>query len=365
MSFKYSSPILSIQVLRAVAAMMVVQFHAGKLVQGSWTDSYVFLSESGPAGVDIFFVISGFIMWQTTRDHFHSPLAFLRNRIIRIVPLYWLVTVIYVILWLLGFKISGMSGFDLAEITSSLLFVPFRTAADGTHFPIVYQGWTLDFEFYFYLVFAFGMFFRRSVALPVIIVIIVLVPSVIALPRAGSLEVAGFYGNPIAVEFLFGILVAQAYGMQIKFPGLLAKLFIAVGMFIILLSPEFSELSRVFKWGLPATLLVGGCVLVDRQPSGRANFIARWAAQLGDASYSVYLWHALVVASLPKLFLQLGVAADKTSYGWTYIILANLIVVALGLLSYRCIELPAKRALNSNRKNPVADRKPIEESLAN
>ena len=84
--------IISIQILRAFAALLVVFHHARYQIQDFEVFFHGGIWPFGQAGVDIFFVISGFIMWVTTHDRRTTPLRFMTNRIVRIVPLYWLLT---------------------------------------------------------------------------------------------------------------------------------------------------------------------------------------------------------------------------------------------------------------------------------
>src|SRR5690606_7660569 len=125
-----------IQYLRAVAALGVVVFHAAER-----TGTHFAI---GAAGVDVFFVVSGFIMWVIANDRSPSPSAFLRGRIERIVPLYWAATSVMVA--------GGLAGlFPNLRVTAwhvfaSLAFIPSRSPSNGEVWPVLVQGWTLNYE---------------------------------------------------------------------------------------------------------------------------------------------------------------------------------------------------------------------------
>ena len=152
----------SIQYLRALAALGVVIFHASPA-------EHPFMV--GNAGVDIFFVISGFIMWSITEERPASPAAFLKDRLIRIAPLYWLLTTLLVVGALVVPKLFPNLRIDLPYVAGSFLFVPMRppgsTGADPI-WPVLVQGWTLNYEMFFYVLFSLCLFLRPSLRLAAI-----------------------------------------------------------------------------------------------------------------------------------------------------------------------------------------------------
>ena len=150
-------PWVSIQHLRAIAALSVALFHA---CQWSQIDFGI-----GAAGVDLFFVISGFVMWTVTAGREAAPLTFLRRRVIRVAPLYWIVT-----LALVAGALVFPQRFPEVEpradhILLSLAFIQHMNPA-GQPFPILAPGWTLNYEAVFYLVFASTLILpvRRRIA---------------------------------------------------------------------------------------------------------------------------------------------------------------------------------------------------------
>src|SRR5262245_37349739 len=132
----------SIQYLRAIAATMVAAYHASlELPAGSALHGLL----KGQAGVDIFFVISGFLMWQTTsRPVPPSPSEFMRKRLRRIVPLYWIVTLAMFVMPAISGTIAGSTVYDPMHLVASLLFIPYPYPADpSAYFPVYVPGWTI------------------------------------------------------------------------------------------------------------------------------------------------------------------------------------------------------------------------------
>ena len=159
--------IISIQILRALAALLVVFHHARYQIRDFEAFFYGGIWQSGQAGVDIFFVISGFIMWVTTHDRRTTPLQFLTNRIVRIVPLYWLLTLTVAAACLIA--PSLFRGVVLApeHVVKSLFFIPDFYPGMPTHiWPLLLPGWTLNYEMIFYVVFAVALLLPRHLMIP-------------------------------------------------------------------------------------------------------------------------------------------------------------------------------------------------------
>src|SRR5262249_10848440 len=145
-----SSMIQNIQVLRAIAAYLVVVYHIQPHVSNLL--SAPMTSDMGAVGVDVFFVISGFIMVFTSSNRERTTWEFWRDRIIRIVPLYWLATFCMIAITLFGFAPSGLHGWDGKDLVTSMFFLP-NIRNDGVPEPILSPGWTLIYEMFFYFLF--------------------------------------------------------------------------------------------------------------------------------------------------------------------------------------------------------------------
>ena len=292
----------------------------------------------GASGVDLFFVISGFIMDYTNHDRFGRGSAstdFFVRRIIRIVPLYWLCTLLIVVLHVVGGLYRHMDITPLSLVLS-LLFLPNANIVLG-------MGWTLNYEMYFYVTLAVWLFASNRVGTAGVIC------SIAAIMALGWLLPASparfFLTNPIALEFCFGFAVASAFtrgrlstgwGRTALLFGLLA---LAAGSFgpsngTAGLTPQV----RIFFWGLPAVALLIAALSVG----GADGRIGRCMLLIGDASYSLYLTHSFVMVGYATI-LKTGVAAAIPRPLLMLVPVA--VSLAVGLGAYRLIEHPMNERL--------------------
>ncbi len=353
--------IASIQRLRALAALTVIVGHAQ-------TESIVAASKAGlgfaplnllpwGAGVDLFFVISGFIMVVASERLFARPggaATFAARRVARIVPLYWLFTTLYVLIQLATRKPVG--GADLA---ASYLFWPRDIFGDGIARPIFTLGWTLNYEMFFYVLFASALVLpaRRAVAaVAAVLVAAVAVGRLVPLPP-GPLA---FWTQPITLEFVFGMGLGllRRDGLRLPPP---ARLALGAGAVLLLaldlmnsahrpsdwITP--TDLVRVLGWGLPAALLVAAAVLGGEDGARDA----RWPLldALGDASYALYLVHPFVVGTLMRTWTLGGLAA-RFGY-WPFVVLSVALSVAAAFVTRERFEAPMARVLGSVRRRPA------------
>ncbi|MBY0143632.1 acyltransferase, partial [Methylorubrum populi] len=233
------------QGLRALAALMVVVHHAQNeamiLAGRTGTD---FVPRHGlpwPAGVDIFFVISGFIIVHAAAPLYGRPGArgrFVAHRIARLVPLYWLVTGLYLALGLAApALLSGEGGPpDAARILASFLFWP-MARPDGAVLPLYGLGWTLNYEMAFYALFALGLGFSRRGAVAWLSAALALVVLAGRLLPAPPVPLA-FWSDPIVLEFVLGagLALLRAEGWRLHAPARAALA--AAGLFGLAAAPD-------------------------------------------------------------------------------------------------------------------------------
>jgi exopolysaccharide production protein ExoZ len=324
--------VYGIQYLRGIAAIAVLCFHVSEQVQGPFA--------IGAAGVDIFFVISGFIMWVTTAGRPPEPARFMLRRITRIIPLYWIVTILTAIAILLRPHFFYGHILDPENFIRSLFFVP--VLHDGALHPVVIQGWTLCYEMMFYLLFAATLFLserRRFWALVGILVVVA------ALHPFLPFAYARAFTKSIVLEFACGVVIGQLWMQDVKLP-LAPALVLLVGGLISLLTIGLiaANLDRFLSWGIPAALIVAGVVFAERARPWKPLRLPRF---LGDASYSIYLWHALVTVVVTGVVLRLGVPA----------VLQPTVIVTFGLvlsaILYLVVEKPLVRLLHPPRGRSV------------
>ncbi|ANL70317.1 exopolysaccharide production protein ExoZ [Rhizobium phaseoli] len=296
--------LVQLQYLRAIAALMVVYFHA--ILQlakvNPAVDATAFLY--GETGVDIFFVLSGFVMWLTTSGRVMSPIDFARRRIRRIVPLYWLATLFSAVVALAAPSLLKSTVFDLPHLIASLFFLPWANAADpGTITPVVVPGWTLNYEMFFYLVFALLLPLQETRRIPAMFAVFAVI--LIACRLLPETTATRFYGEPIMLEFLAGVVLGWLYGQKALLPNRWAWAVLATGFAFLLVNEALMQPeNRFYAWGIPAVFIVFGAVSIDfsRLPA------LGWLNYLGDCSYAIYITHAFTLA-----FLR--VVADRLPIG--------------------------------------------------
>lgn len=329
-----------IQLLRGVAAYMVVIFHSVEFLVGN-TDLGIPRAQIGAAGVDIFFVISGFIMVHVTRES-ETPAHFALARIARIVPLYWLATIGAVLAAIVAPWSFANARIDPEAFLMAIAFIP-TPDAQGAFEPILFVGWTLNFEMAFYAIFACTLFFSKKYRL--VALTAGLLGLFVAGRLAGPTHTLSFYGNPILFEFAAGCIVATSV-RNARLKPFLDKLpafpVLALGTMLLLLTallPEFTFV-RAVSWGVPAMLIVLGVVLLDlRGPALHPTI----ATELGDASYSAYLLH-------PFLVVVAGVISTRL-FGQSWLVAIGMVIATLtgtaivSSLSFRLLEKPSAKIL--------------------
>lgn len=271
-----------IQLLRALAALAVVGQHLPTLSLGAW-------------GVDLFFLISGFIVCHVTEG---STDRFFTKRLIRVVPLYWAGTLMVFAVAALAPGLMNSTSADPVQLLKSLLFVPF--AKGELVRPVLFLGWTLNYEMFFYAVFFVSMLCsHRHRAL----VCACLLAGMVAAGAAWPSEhvVLAFYSDPLILEFILGMACFHLVKGGViplgkgRHPARTLLAGAAVLGFLYLSPAQDGLPTRLVVWGLPALWLF----LVTLTGAGRVRLPAGLTL-LGDASYSLYLFHPYIVQVLDR-----------------------------------------------------------------
>ena len=282
----------------------------------------------GRAGVDVFFVISGGIMWRVTGAGESQAARFLWRRVTRVAPLYWLLTLTMAgVAWLWPGFLANIHP-ALGHLLLSLAFIP-HFDPTGLPFPLLPPGWTLVYEAMFYLIFTAALLAPRRWQAAIVC------GALLAIVAAGFLLDDPVYilgANPILLEFAAGVALANLSEMG-AMPGRRSGgLLMAAGVVALAIPAAmgaFSELWRPFIWGIPATAIVGGALAIeDHGGPPRSRALAR----LGDASYALYLIHLPAQAVVAHL---IGV-----TNAWLFIPAALAASVAAGLACHAYIERP-------------------------
>lgn len=319
-----------IQYLRGLAALGVVVFHAAERSGGHFA--------IGAAGVDVFFVISGFIMWVIAAERRVTPLRFLAERARRIVPVYWIVTGVMVAGALVG--LFPNLRLTVGYVLASLLFVPARSPGDGQIWPVLVQGWTLNYEMFFYLVFAATLLLAPRARLAALAAIFLpLVAAGLLIRSSNPLWLT--YTNPIILEFLIGALIGK-FWLEGRVPGPWAGVSLIV---LALIGFAFVGVTYLgfgpFAFGPLAAALVIGTLALER-----SGVVGHWRplAYVGDASYSIYLWHTLAISVTVKVAGLAGLP-----FGPAFVI-AVVAGTAIGVVMHQLLEAPIQAAFRANAR---------------
>lgn len=344
-----SSPTLAgLQVARGLAALSVTLHHALETsngVPGSFSPDW--LTTGGAGGVDIFFVISGFIMAHTSfRPGRPSPGAaeFLQRRAARIYPLYWLACLTMLSLMALGF-------FQSRILSPGDIFLALALLPGGQ--PVIGVAWTLVYEVYFYLIFAACLAAGRPslVLCAASAVIAALLALAQGLPESG---VQRFLSDPIPLEFLLGMGLASVYPhiRETLKGALVGSLLVFFGLALLYAAPlvvphetthGLESWARVAAWGTAGLAIVAGFLALPE----RAGRLARWLKGLGDASYALYLTHFFVLMGY-GLALRKQAVAELPQYLLVIpiVVLACLVGAAAHVAAERPLLRLARRAID-------------------
>ncbi len=281
----------SLQILRAVAAWMVVYVHYMQMFYGTEYDTVIgyFFRNYGGLGVDIFFVLSGFVMYFSASNT--SGESFFLKRLFRVAPAYWFYTLLLVP-WVAIFPVEySATSYNITTLLASLLFIPTDNPGSLPEgFPFLTVGWTLNIEMVFYTVLTLAILLSRKKARLLCFIIILLSPLIVwqkNFPFHAILS--SFY----LYEFLAGFSIAfitNTYSKYIfRYRLLLSCLFLSIVVFCF----KFGFVHIFYKI-LFASSLVFLAVLLNGYLNAN-NKIVNHLVKLGDFSYSTYLSHPLVL----------------------------------------------------------------------
>ncbi|MDF1607120.1 acyltransferase [Hoeflea sp. YIM 152468] len=328
-------PLYSVQYLRAAAALAVVFYHVSVVSQKAWGLDPERIDHVGAAGVDLFFVISGFIMAMiVARPGVFDGREFWIRRLARVAPAYWVITfLVFVLAWQMP-SLFHSTVADPYSLVTSLSFVALEQNG-GVTGPLLVVGWTLNYEVFFYAIVALtaGLFSdRRLIGASAAIMVLVAAGLVF---DPSNLSMA-FYTNPILVEFVFGVLIFHAWTRtRADAPGLLPAALLVTGLALLLWQWERPLAEwRAFYWGVPAAAVLYGGL-------GAFDFKSAFLARLGDWSYALYLTHVFVVTFYIKHGISM-LTAIEVPWPVHYLIM-TVLAFAVAAAFYTIVERPLSR----------------------
>lgn len=331
--------IYSVQYLRGIAALMVVLHHI-EIKGAQYHNNALAGYNIGYFGVDLFFIISGFIMCHTTHNKAISFGQFMSARVKRILPLYWLITCVALAIFIVAPHLIN-SGGGVTSVWASYLLAP-----NGARY-LVDNGWTLRYEFFFYLIFGFALLIKTSHRG-------ILISSVIAV-----LATAGFILQPqnpwgyffldkLLLEFVMGILAWHILNRWVL-PKFIALILLAGGIQALILQNALglfeTPFHRVLSGGLPMMMIFIGLVRFEYFFLQSRQLLFKFFERLGDSSYSLYLAHPFALSPTAMICRKLGLANN------TLLFIGMLLTTALisGWVCYRYIEQPLAQWIKYRR----------------
>lgn len=313
------------------------------------------LFQFGRSGADIFFVLSGFVMcYISTTD----SKQFLPKRLFRIVPLYWVATLAVFSVGLVAPELLNSSSANFRDLVQSLLFIPFLRAPHRI-MPVLFLGWTLQYEVFFYLIFSLGLAVAAAVgrdrknahAIAIATAILLLILFAIAgrVLRPTS-TILFFYTRPIILEFAFGaasFMLWSRYEASLRRMPWIVPVAVSLFAYGVLVSLDLHLLDRRSSAlrAIPGFVIWGGLgfllCLSFLSLESRFRFPALWLL-IGDASYSLYLLHPYVFELLDKKVLPLK---NLTPLTLAVALVGIALCCGLAILSFNRFELPVNKYL--------------------
>ncbi|MEN3794735.1 acyltransferase [Fulvimarina sp. MAC3] len=353
------SKLTTLQVLRGLAAVTVVVDHA-ILRQAEWSAiSPVVLRAaeySGALAVAAFFAISGFIMVHTSIGEYGRPGAvgrFILKRFWRIVPLYWIATSLEIIL-----RYRGGSETTIERAFASYFFIPFPVEAGDYMRPLLGVGWTLNYEIFFYLLFAVSLVLPLRSGLPLLfgaLFSIIAAGAVFVTPLTDASQphtIIGFWTDPVLFVFAAGMVIGVIH-KSVRLPvipgalavvlALLAQNILAFTLFVDAMPAPFSW--WVATWALCA-LVIGICV--SARENTKPSRPVENGVWLGDISYALYLFHFFSIVAAEKIW---WLVFGKVDIAGSFVLFATLASIAGAGVIHVFVEVPL---LNLARRRPHA-----------
>jgi exopolysaccharide production protein ExoZ len=338
------SKIENIQALRGIAVLLVVCIHALHIEQkyGGHHALLPDVLQFGMSGVDLFFVISGFVMVTVTRGKFQNlrqALRFAYHRLARIYPTYWFYSLLLLGVWFIRPTWINAAGGNQVDFLASFLLLPSHIL------PMVVVGWTLIHELYFYLVFSVLLLLVRERRLAHAVLLWAGAIWLVQAYSHSSSAAIAVASHPLTLEFIGGCLIASLYFksrathrtgtyLAMASVGTVASFCAFLSYQHITGSIVLPDWWRVAIFGIPALLVVYGLANAERNGYVLPDALIR----VGDASYSIYLSHVLTLSAAGRVWSLFSL--DSVIDNLVMVPALFALVLLVGFLSYRWVEKP-------------------------
>ncbi|WP_314376351.1 acyltransferase [Sphingomonas paucimobilis] len=315
-----------IEALRGIAAIAVLLCHAAAHVDLAFdTPVLRAMMRPGHNGVDLFFVLSGFLLLLIHRRDIGRPRSVTRyawRRVMRIYPVYWLALACTIAVTLAG----GHGWPAPGRVISSILLWPSTTP------PLHPLAWTLQYEVLFYLFFAL-LLFHRALGLATMALWLLTIVTAQFVPLGGGLAT-----NIFVIEFFFGM--AAAHVLHIRRPGARSAAWAAtIGATVFMGAWALEAAGLLYGYGVAARLIYGLSAAALIGGAAGSEGVIRWPRALigvGHASYAIYLFHLIGIGIAWQIGLRLGVTLPPL----LWFVLLTIAGALLGGMVHLAIERP-------------------------
>ncbi|MCL8536455.1 acyltransferase [Chryseobacterium gallinarum] len=315
----------NLQILRGISALLVCCFHFSHYLNFENFPLGDMLFRRGSIGVSVFFVISGFIMAYTTRKKDFSIntskeiTLFYKRRLIRIVPLYFLLSFSWMVMG--QSLMTYFHGDGLQRLIHSILFLPQKDI-----FPVLYLGWSLNYEMFFYLIFGISLlFYSKRYIFIISFFILTYLTGIYFPPQSAYFQMVT---SPLNLFFVVGIVFALILDKIVIHKKWAALISVTGILTFILFLLDIITTTNALLNLLVVSLFVFSFLLFDYTFKFKGN---RFLIFLGDISYSLYLSHPFVEIFFRKF--------KVTGYlNIPYFIFKIIVVIALAAFLYHFVE---------------------------
>nr|WP_254803887.1 acyltransferase [Methylobacterium sp.]USU34671.1 acyltransferase [Methylobacterium sp.] len=332
----------NVTLVRLISTYILVTYHARAILFALGLGDAEF--ESMRAGTDLFIVCSAFL---TTHVNSRKPISawdFLRKRLVRIVPLYWVMTFAVFLLVLIAPHIASSTKSDTGELMMSLFFIPYMKESHLVQ-PIVFVAWTLNLIMLFSLIYALSIALvgiKRAWMAAMVMVCVLVACGEAFSPKSVALE---FYSDPLLVEFLFGLAISRFSGTLLSSPppGRGRSLGIALccgiaalALAAIVARPHlWPDLHRTFAYGVPCAALLCVAIRLDAHGvSARAPVLQT----LAGYAYAIYLSHFFATGFFGLILVKYSPATPP--FAFAFLLLTLVTATLVGVLLNHLVEQP-------------------------